>query len=1008
MPKSTPISNFSKFQTLTLSFALFLLMGFNTLTAQLNHKITISGKKTSINDTTLGLSGSIKLFSASGELIDAEMSNFTGLFQFEYSIDLQNPASLGQNYPNPFSGATIFKTPRDKTTILRIYNSLGQQVKKYQHEPGNIFIQVDLSDLPSGMYFAVLKSAAGKSLGVQKIVQLKGKMSQPQPPQPEVIETNFYIESESPNYFPADRTYLNGVNQNLSDILIKHVPFPKAEIGSYEIVDDSLKITVDGAGYGVAEMKICLFRESFIPFEIQKQVRLPVAAEISAPLNDIPSGMYRMDFVIDQTVNGTTASDTSTLSAVVIDKSKAVTIETIWPDSAYADGITVTAYDSSDNVISEKMTGLDGKAVFDLEKGQYRFEYRSDKSRSADNNLNVTANITYTKSLKEIIDKKGNFSVKEGQTVVIPADSIVYAPTGLDSIVISSAGSGVDFSVQGKNIVAGVDDKVYDGQLSPEIQTVNAEFIYTAAHATKDTVEYSIGILDTERDVKIVVRDANGEPMPDVVVTVYDSARANELYSQKTDSSGSVIPELLRGNYVVSLSADNITNLDNLRVGVSQDTTLNQIVERHLSNSVPSRFDFKEGVPVELPNPIAYFQGEDPDTAYYVLPTTIEFDGNTATAGKTAAGSYGVQVVAVKGNIVYPVSSVADVERMTNFSGRIIDVSGDKLGGGLIIGDKQFLSDGSGLVDVAVSPADSGRFYAYSVRDDSVNSFVTHHRKIPLTDDYDMVVNFPVTNFDGISDNVPVGQVITPEVYRDDLVGQGVTNAVNGAWYRGWKAFDNHNKRMKIFIARGQLEEAYPNSYSSYTPEQQAMVAQQLEELLLPLFNQEAHKPEIIIATDKDTLPHKIVNGFKRPDEGCIWVMPSKKSPLFGYRAYDYDKDGTLDAGKMVVTFPEQTGMANQEYKSYFAPGPVVAHSMDGKTVFSEHDLYWNPEDPYEPSPSDKKLIDTVQRIFSEGPLRVIDGELYIGIKPKASNDDILSLLPPPGFKMENGLYVPR
>ncbi|MCD4684101.1 MAG: hypothetical protein K8R86_12525, partial [Bacteroidales bacterium] len=427
-----------------------------------------------------------------------------------------------------------------------------------------------------------------------------------------------------------------------------------------------------------------------------------------------------------------------------------------------------------------------------------------------------------------------------------------------------------------------------------------------------------------------------------------------------------------------------------VRIGVTQDTTLNQIVDRHLSNTVPSQFDFQEGVPVNLPNPIAYFQGEDPDTTYYVLPTSIQFDGNTATAGKTAAGSYGMQVVAVKGNIVYPVNTTAEVEKMTNFTGRIIDVTGEKLDGGLIIGNQQFLSDPSGLIDVAVAPQDSGRFSTYSVKNDSVNSFVTKHRKMPLTDDYDLVINFPVTNFNGISEGVPADQVISPEVYRDDFVGPGVTNPQNGADYWGWKSFDNENKPMKIFIAKGQVEAAYPTLYSSYTPEQQVQVAQQLEELLLPLFNQEGHKPEIIIATDQDTLPYKIVNGFKRPADGHIWAHPAKGSPWFGYKAYDFDKDGNLDAGVMIVTWPEQTAATSQEDKSYFVPGPVTSESMGGKTVFHQYQLYWNPEHPFEPSHSDNKLINTVQRIFSEGPLRVIDGELHMGIKPKASNSDIL------------------
>ncbi len=83
---------------------------------------------------------------------------------------------LYQNYPNPFNPATTisFTLPSDGFISLKIYNSLGEEVKTIEQNyltSGSHNINFDASNLPSGVYYYRLN--AGSYSAVKKMILLK-------------------------------------------------------------------------------------------------------------------------------------------------------------------------------------------------------------------------------------------------------------------------------------------------------------------------------------------------------------------------------------------------------------------------------------------------------------------------------------------------------------------------------------------------------------------------------------------------------------------------------------------------------------------------------------------------------------------------------------------------------------------------------------------------------------------------------------------------------------------
>lgn len=83
---------------------------------------------------------------------------------------------LGQNFPNPFNPISLieYALPDPMYVILRVYNSLGQEVARLvdgNQEAGYRFVQFDANALPSGVYYYRLQ--AGSFTGVRKLILMR-------------------------------------------------------------------------------------------------------------------------------------------------------------------------------------------------------------------------------------------------------------------------------------------------------------------------------------------------------------------------------------------------------------------------------------------------------------------------------------------------------------------------------------------------------------------------------------------------------------------------------------------------------------------------------------------------------------------------------------------------------------------------------------------------------------------------------------------------------------------
>lgn len=113
--------------------------------------------------------------------------DFNGIHEYylldnEISIGSPLRFSLSQNYPNPFNPETkiSFSIPEESYVSMRVFNSAGKQVSVMLHEmktSGSYEISFNGKDLPSGIYFYVLKAdsqAQKKSFrAVKKMILVK-------------------------------------------------------------------------------------------------------------------------------------------------------------------------------------------------------------------------------------------------------------------------------------------------------------------------------------------------------------------------------------------------------------------------------------------------------------------------------------------------------------------------------------------------------------------------------------------------------------------------------------------------------------------------------------------------------------------------------------------------------------------------------------------------------------------------------------------------------------------
>jgi hypothetical protein len=84
--------------------------------------------------------------------------------------------SLEQNYPNPFNPSTkiVYRVDSQQSTVLKVYDALGQEVATLVNEvqgPGTYTVSWDATGFTSGVYFYRL--TAGSYVETRKLVVAK-------------------------------------------------------------------------------------------------------------------------------------------------------------------------------------------------------------------------------------------------------------------------------------------------------------------------------------------------------------------------------------------------------------------------------------------------------------------------------------------------------------------------------------------------------------------------------------------------------------------------------------------------------------------------------------------------------------------------------------------------------------------------------------------------------------------------------------------------------------------
>jgi hypothetical protein len=106
--------------------------------------------------------------------------DYNGTFAYSevVNVDVNAPVQfeLSQNYPNPFNPSTTinFSLPQSSNVTLKVFNTLGQEVKtliNQNMESGAHSISFDASELNSGIYF--YKLDAGQFSEVRKMTLIK-------------------------------------------------------------------------------------------------------------------------------------------------------------------------------------------------------------------------------------------------------------------------------------------------------------------------------------------------------------------------------------------------------------------------------------------------------------------------------------------------------------------------------------------------------------------------------------------------------------------------------------------------------------------------------------------------------------------------------------------------------------------------------------------------------------------------------------------------------------------
>jgi hypothetical protein len=90
--------------------------------------------------------------------------------------DIPTSFSLEQNYPNPFNPTTViqYNLPRSTSVSLKVYNTLGQEVRTLvngSQPAGRHTVEFDARSLASGVY--LYKLEAGTFVATRKLLLLR-------------------------------------------------------------------------------------------------------------------------------------------------------------------------------------------------------------------------------------------------------------------------------------------------------------------------------------------------------------------------------------------------------------------------------------------------------------------------------------------------------------------------------------------------------------------------------------------------------------------------------------------------------------------------------------------------------------------------------------------------------------------------------------------------------------------------------------------------------------------
>lgn len=187
------------------SVDVYLSRSTNGGTNWADYKITTSRFRPQAVSGALGagnMGDNLGLTSGNGKLYPVWMANYTGIFQvwsanIDYTTigiqqignEIPKEFELKQNYPNPFNPvtkirfATPLNPPFDKGgnvrstggfTFLSVYDILGREVATLVNEqlqPGVYEVNFDGTNLPSGIYFYVIRS--GNFTDSKKMLMIK-------------------------------------------------------------------------------------------------------------------------------------------------------------------------------------------------------------------------------------------------------------------------------------------------------------------------------------------------------------------------------------------------------------------------------------------------------------------------------------------------------------------------------------------------------------------------------------------------------------------------------------------------------------------------------------------------------------------------------------------------------------------------------------------------------------------------------------------------------------------